>query len=166
MSDVITLPTLPIAFGIATLLLAGYYQTRSIKAPLWLMMACLITSLVFAGSKHVIAPHAMNGIVAALIGMVSGGVLMIPLHYLFDMGKGAIAALAAFGSWICCAIGVSMGGRVLLITAACAFVVLTANVFVHKRLPDSDPESEEPVPHGQLPISFGALVGLLSTIYF
>jgi ascorbate-specific PTS system EIIC-type component UlaA len=165
MYDVITLPTLPLGCGIATLFLAGYYESRAVRVPSKLMLACLFIALLFAGAKYSMAPQATGGLIAALIGMVAGGVLMIPLHFWFDVGKGCITAMAAFGAWLSCAIGVSMGGKVLLITATCAFLVLVANVTVHKRLPDSDPEHDKPVEHGQLPVTFGAVVGLLATIW-
>lgn len=165
MYDVITLPTLPLGLGIATLFLAGYYESRGSVAPNKLMLASLAAALAFAGAKFWMMPHTTGGLIAGLIGMVAGGVLMIPLYFWFKLGKSCITALAAFGTWVCCAIGAPMGGRVLLITASCAFVVLTANVLVHNRLPDTDPEFGKPVAHGPLPVSFGALVGLLSTIW-
>jgi hypothetical protein len=165
MYDVITAPTLPLGCGIATLFLAAYYESRSRTVPQPLMLACLVAGLVFACAKYWMAPQAPGGLIAGLVGMVAGGVLMIPMQYWFDLGRGCITALAAFGTWLCCAIGAPMGGKVLLITASCAFTVLAANVVVHNRLPESDPEKSEPVPRGPLPVAFGALVGLLATIW-
>ena len=161
MLELITLPSLPLAIGIGLLLCAGYWESKTLRVPNALTLGALLAAVLFATARTWFAPQAIGGIGAALIGMVVGGVLLLPLYVRFGLGAGCVKAQAAFGAWMGCAFGVEAGIMLIVVATICACIMLAANALSHPRLLEHDAEYGRQVAHGQLPLSIGALVGLV-----
>ncbi len=165
MHDLITLPTLPLGIGISFLICAGYWELKTLMVPNKLTFGFILAALLLATAKSWVAPEVSGGLGAALIGMMVGGVLLLPPYRWFGLGAGCVKAQAAFGAWLGCALGAGLGVKVLVIATLSACTVLAANAFSHQRLPESDPGHGSQVVHGQLPLSIGALVGLAAATW-
>ena len=166
MLDFIALPTLPLAIGVGSLICAGYWESKTMRVPNALTFGTLFAALLFATVRTLFVPQAIGGLGAAMIGMLVGGILLLPLYAQFGLGAGCVKAQAAFGAWMGCALGIGIGIKLLVVTTICALILLAASAFSHQRLPEHDPEYGQQVVHGQLPLSVGALVGLLAALMF
>lgn len=165
MLDLLALPTLPLSIGIAFLMCAGYWESRTMMVPNKLTLGVLLAGLLFATTKSLLTPEVPGGLGAALVGMVCGVVFLLPLYVFIGLGAGCVKAQAAFGAWLCCAMGVGTGVTILVLATVCACIVLAANAYSHVRLLEHDQEHGQQLIHGQLPLSLGALVGLVATTW-
>ncbi len=165
MPDLITLPIVPLSIGIIFLICAGYSDFKTLRVPNKLTFGSLFAALLFATGKSWIAPQASGGLGAALVGMFIGGLLLLPLYHRFGLGAACVKSQAAFGAWLGCAMGAAAGVQALVVVTLCACIFLAANAFSVPRLAETDPEHGHQFAHGQLPLSIGALIGLVATTW-
>ena len=76
MFDLVTLPLFPLAIGIGFLMCAGYWESKTLTVPNGLTLGALLAALLFAAAKTLLAPQAIGGLGAALIGNMDGTMLI------------------------------------------------------------------------------------------
>lgn len=165
MNDLISAPLLPLAVGVGLLLFAGYWESRTLKVPNLLTLGALLAAMIFATAKTILAPGTPGGLGATVVGTVVGGALLLPLYLRFGLGAGCVKTQAAFGGWMSCAMGAEIGIKLLIVATICACVTLAANSISHQPLAEDDPEDGKQIIHGQLPLSVGAVFGIVATTW-
>lgn len=157
MNDILASNQLPLAIGFAILLVAGIFELKTFRVPNVLTFGAILVVLVFAGARTALGIDA-PGIWAAVLGTVIGGAMLLPIRARTGLGAGCVKAQAAFGGWVCCALGIASGVIVLVVATVVGLAILQLYVSILKRK-KSNPIA---LAHGQWPLSTGAIIAVLA----
>ena len=179
MSSVLTSPLVPLACGFVYLLVAAFYELKTYRIPNLLTFAAIGLALVFSIVASMICPERAGGIGAAFVGMLVGGLILLPFYATGVLGAGCVKAQAACGAWIGAGLTLSTCLKFVLISSVIAVIVATVcsvvfaiekknahQVTLERLGEESQSGFNLPLMHGQLPLSLGTILGVLVASLF
>lgn len=152
-------PSTPIAVGFVVLFVAGFLELKTNRVPNALTLSAIALAFVFSIAASWIAPERSGGFVSVLVGMLAGGVVMIPFYSAGWLGAGCVKAQAAFGAWVGCGVAVLPCLKIVILASIVAAIVTAVYCFVVAKRSEADGQ-EMGLINGQLPLSLGTLVGI------
>ena len=155
-------PEVSLVLGLVFLAVAGLYELKTYRVPNVLTLAAIVAALIFAAVAPMFAPDREGGLATAFIGMLAGGVIMIPFYANGILGAGCVKAQIAFGAWVGSGYSLAPCLKLVLVGSVVAGLFTFGWYFLNQKQVNEDQESGHfGLMHGQLPIAVGTLLGVV-----
>jgi|GEM_PF-5395830 len=142
---------IPVVIGAVVLLVAAFFQTTKWRVPNWFLLVALIGAFAFAALSN-----GLNSCISAFIGLIAGGLLLLPAYTKCFLGAGCVKANAVFGAWVACGLGAGQSIFALLVATLVAAGCLLISYWVARiKTPDLAEIN------AQIPLSIGSIVGMV-----
>ncbi len=164
MQPLLISPLTPITAGFIFLLVAGYFELKTYQVPNLLTVSALAIAIVFSFVAPILAPERSGGIGPALMGMILGGLILLPGYIKGGLGAGCVKAQAAFGAWVGAGTDYGQCLSMMGIATVAAAIFATGAWFAtcqQRKVAALEPGKFLRIMHGQLPLSVGTMLGVV-----